>query len=86
VTESLQGSLVAKGVLSRLGDKLETGVDGLDGLLGLLLSGSHCKLRTEAKEEEQNFFILLKNKAIEIGGLESRHNSSSLDRKLPFKG
>lgn len=54
MTKSLQGGLVAKGVLSRLGNKLETGVDGLDGLLGLL-DGGHCKLRTGAKEEEQNF-------------------------------
>lgn len=47
LTESLQGGLVAQGVLARLGDKLETGVDGLGtlgGLLGLLVNGSHCLL------------------------------------------
>lgn len=57
VTESLQGRLVAKSVLSRLGNKLETGVDGLDGLLSLL-DGGHCELRTGAKEEEQKIFAV----------------------------
>ena len=42
LTKSLQGRLVTKGVLARLCDELETRVDRLDVLLGLLDSRSHC--------------------------------------------
>lgn len=42
LTKGLQGRLVTQGVLARLGDELETGVDRLDVLLGLLDSRSHC--------------------------------------------
>lgn len=58
MTESLQGALVTKSVLSRLGNELETGVDGLDGLLGLL-DGGHCEIELGAKEEEQKIFTVL---------------------------
>jgi hypothetical protein len=58
VTESLQGALVTKSVLSRLSNELETGVDGLDGLLGLL-DGGHCERELGAKEEEQKIFTAL---------------------------
>jgi hypothetical protein len=35
LTNSLQGGLVTKSILARLGDELETRVDGLGVLLGL---------------------------------------------------
>jgi len=41
VAEGLKGGLVPEGVLARLDDELEAGVDGLLGL-GLLLNGNHC--------------------------------------------